>query len=127
MLNSARANTNFAYSANFASPAHFVASLRRRRLPVFLARRSLPCQFLFSSLFFVLRYRLLATSYWLLPCGEINVKVTVPAVLRLCGVPRGITSMSPLWSVIVVAPSDSGASHSPAFGLCAFFGVPPSS
>jgi hypothetical protein len=65
MLNSARANTNFAYSANFASPAHFVASLRRRRLPVFLARRSLPCQFLFSSLFFVLRYRLLATSYWL--------------------------------------------------------------
>jgi len=61
------------------------------------------------------------------PCGEISRNVTDSAVLRLCGVPRGTTSMSPLCSVTLSCPSDSGASHSPGPLLCAPFGVPPSS
>ena len=35
------------------------------------------------------------------PCGEISMNVTDSGVSRLCGVPRGITSMSPLFNVTV--------------------------
>ena len=62
---------------------------------------------------------------YVLLVGEASIKITLPAVLRLCGVPLGRISMSPFLSVIVAAPSDSGASHSPGLVLCPPLGVPP--
>ena len=58
---------------------------------------------------------------------EMRSRVTLPVVLRLWAMPRGMTSMSPLLSVTDLAPSELGASHSPGPVLRGFWGVPPSS
>ncbi len=57
------------------------------------------------------------------------MKVTDSAVLRLCGVPRGMVIMSPFFRVNLVAPVESVARYSPGFPelLCVPVGVPPSS
>ena len=43
--------------------------------------------------------------------AEINMNVTLFSVMRLCGAPLGISNMSPLLSVMVVAPTDVGECH----------------
>jgi threonine/homoserine/homoserine lactone efflux protein len=69
--------------------------------PLFI-RRKTPT----AVLLLAVSYLLMAIDCWLLavfyaaaPCGEMSSSATVPAVLRLCGVLRGIISMSPLLSV----------------------------
>ena len=57
---------------------------------------------------------------------EISMNVTLSSVLRLCSVPRGISSMSPFIIRIDLLPSDCGACHSP-LPPWAPFGVPPTS